>query len=212
LYNRDTSLVLFGKVVDTLEGIAPIVAKLEFFDPATGERNALVISDTSGSYTAKLPNPKAYAVEINASGYLYFLDILDLTSVSGNEKIHQDFFLKKVEVGLKVVLEQIYFETGKAILRSESASALDQVLRFLQNNPSVKLEISGHTDNTGSLRINQKLSKDRAKAVVDYLVQRGIPPEMLVYEGYADTQPVADNNTSAGRKKNRRVEFKVLSK
>jgi outer membrane protein OmpA-like peptidoglycan-associated protein len=212
LYDLDTSLILYGKVVDTIDGIKPILAKLEFFEPGTGQRNTFVITDTTGSYTAKLPAPKAYAVEINASGYLYFLDILDLTSATGEQRIRQDFFLKKVEVGTKVVLDKIYFETGKAILRPESDEALDQVLRFLQNNSSVKLEISGHTDNTGSLRVNQRLSKERAKAVVDYLVARGIPQEMLVYEGYADTQPVADNNTVEGRKQNRRVEFKVISK
>jgi outer membrane protein OmpA-like peptidoglycan-associated protein len=110
-----------------------------------------------------------------------------------------------------MVLENIYFETGKSVLRPESFDELDQVLRFLENNPEMKLEISGHTDNTGSLRINQKLSRDRAKAVVDYLVAGGVPVEMLVYEGYADTQPVAPNDTPEGREKNRRVEFKVLS-
>ncbi len=109
-------------------------------------------------------------------------------------------------------LDHIYFETGKAILRPESEEALNQVLRFLENNPSLRLEISGHTDNTGSLRINQKLSRDRASAVVNYLVGKGIPQEMLESKGYADTQPVAENNTSDGRMQNRRVEFKVLSK
>jgi len=208
----DTSLVLYGVVLDTLEGIEPVVAKLAFFDPATGERNAFVISDTTGSYTARLPVPKPYAVEIHASGYLYYLDILDYSSASGDKKLQQNFFLRKVEVGTKVVLDNIYFETGKAILRPESDNALDMVLRFLQNNPSMKLEISGHTDNTGTLRINQKLSKDRAGAVVAYLVQRGIPGEMLVSKGYADTQPVAENSTAEGRERNRRVEFKVLSK
>lgn len=212
LLDLDTTLVLYGAVLDTIEGVGPIVAKMTFFDPATGERNAFVISDTSGSYTARLPEPKAYAVEINASGYLYFLDILDLSTATGDVKLHQDFFLSKVEVGTKVVLDHIYFETGKAILRPKSFDALDQVLRFLENNTSMKLEISGHTDNTGSLRINQKLSRDRARAVVDYLVGKGIPQEMLVFKGYADTQPVAENNTSAGRERNRRVEFKVLSK
>ena len=118
----------------------------------------------------------------------------------------------RVEVGTKVVLDNIYFETGKAILRPESNNALDQVFRFLENNPSMKLEISGHTDNTGTLRINQRLSRARAKAVVDYLVSLGISEEMLISEGYADTQPVATNDTAAGREKNRRVEFKVLSK
>ena len=208
----DHSLLLHGSVIDTTEGIEPIVAKMEFYEPSTGKRRALVVSDTTGSYTVSLPEPQAYAIEINASGYLYYLDILDYTSASGDEKLRQDFFLRKVEVGTKVVLDHIYFETGKAILRPESEEALNQVLRFLENNPSMRLEISGHTDNTGSLRINQKLSRDRASSVVNYLVGKGIPQEMLESKGYADTQPVAENNTTEGRTKNRRVEFIVLSK
>jgi outer membrane protein OmpA-like peptidoglycan-associated protein len=188
------------------------VAKMAFFDPATGNREAFVISDTLGEYTARLPEPKTYAVEINASGYLYFLDFVDFTSASGDEKLQRNFFLKEVEVGTKVVLNNIYFETGKAVLRPASNDALNQVYRFLENNPSMKLEISGHTDNTGSLRINQRLSRDRARAVVNYLVNLGISEEMLISAGYADTQPVAPNNTVEGRKQNRRVEFKVLSK
>jgi outer membrane protein OmpA-like peptidoglycan-associated protein/tetratricopeptide (TPR) repeat protein len=212
LRSLDRSLLLEGSVKDTSDGIKPIIAKMEFYDPATGERDAQAISDTAGLYSVKLPEPKLYAIEINASGYLYYLDILDYSSESGEDKLHQDFFLKKVEVGIKVVLENIYFETGKAVLRPESNGALDQVFRFLENNPSIRLEISGHTDNTGSLRINQKLSRDRAAAVVDYLVQRGISREKLESKGYADTQPVATNSTAAGRQQNRRVEFKVLSK
>ena len=106
-------------------------------------------------------------------------DILDFSNETGDDKLHQNFFLKKVEVGIKVVLDHIYFETGKAVLRPESEDALNQVLRFLQNNPSIRLEISGHTDNTGSLRINQTRSRDRASAVVNYLHAKGIPQEML---------------------------------
>lgn len=212
LRSPDRSLLLEGSVMDTVEGIQPIIAKLEFYDPSTGERDAQAISDTGGHYSVNLPEPKLYAIEINASGYLYYLDILDYSTETGEDKLYQDFFLKKVEVGIKVVLENIYFETGKAVLRPESNEALDQVFRFIQNNPSIRLEISGHTDNTGSLRINQKLSRDRAAAVVSYLVQRGISQERLESRGYADTQPVATNATAAGRQENRRVEFKVLSK
>lgn len=212
LRDLDRTLVLYGSVADTTEGIEPVIAKLEFFDPATGDRNAFVVSDTTGAYTVSLPESKTYAIEINASGYLYYLDILDYSSATGDERLNQNFFLSRVEVGTKVVLDHIYFETGKAVLRPESSEALDQVLRFLENNPSMKLEISGHTDNTGSLRINQKLSRERAGAVVNYLVSKGIPQALLVSKGYADTQPVAENTSPEGRKKNRRVEFKVLSK
>ncbi len=208
----DTTFILTGQVLDTIGETIPIVAKMSFINPNTGEREAFVISDTSGSYTARLPEPKIYGLEINAAGYLYFLDILDLTSSNIDEQHHRNFYLKKVEVGIKVVMDNIYFETGKAVLRPESFEALDQVLRFLENNPTMKLEISGHTDNTGSLRINQKLSRDRAKSVVDYLISDGLSADMLEYEGYADTQPITPNDTREGRKQNRRVEFKVLSK
>jgi tetratricopeptide (TPR) repeat protein len=212
LIELDTTLVVTGRVLDTIGGVAPVLARLTFIDPDDGSRSISAITNDQGIYTARLPEPKVYGVEINATGYLYFLDIIDLLGVSGDEKISQDFYLKKLEVGTKVVLDNIYFETGKAVLRPESFDALDQVYRFLENNPSVKLEISGHTDNTGSLRINQRLSRERARAVVDYLTGRGISPDMLVYEGYADTQPIAPNDTPAGREKNRRVEFKVISK
>ena len=212
LMETDTALVLTGRVLDTIGGVAPVLARLSFIDPDDGSAGFNVITNEGGQYTARLPEPKVYGVEINATGYLYFLDIVDLVGETGDEKIERDFFLKKLEVGTKVVLDNIYFETGKAVLRPASFDALDQVYRFLENNPGIRLEISGHTDNTGTLRINQRLSKERAKAVVDYLTGRGISPEMLVYEGYADTQPVAPNDTAAGREKNRRVEFKVISK
>ncbi len=207
----DTSIIVTGRVMDTLDGIQPVIASLTYMDPEGYTREIKAMTNESGVYVASLPHAGIYNVEINATGYLYFLDILDLMGHSGDEKVIQDFYLQKIEVGTKVVLENIYFETGKAVLRPESFDALDQVFRFLENNPDMKLEISGHTDNTGTLRINQKLSRDRAKSVVNYLVGGGIPETMLVYEGYADTQPFDFSNTFEGRKQNRRVEFKVLS-
>ncbi len=98
------------------------------------------------------------------------------------------------------------------MLTVDSYEALNQVARFLEKNESVRLEISGHTDNTGSLRINSSLSQARAKSVVDYIVGQGVMKDRLEYRGYADTQPVSENDTPDGREKNRRVEFKVLSK
>jgi outer membrane protein OmpA-like peptidoglycan-associated protein/tetratricopeptide (TPR) repeat protein len=211
LPNLDTSIIVTGRVLDTLDGVRPVMASLSYMDPQGAIQEVRTVTNDSGVYVANLPEATIYGVEINATGYLYFLDVLDLLGESGEEKVVQDFYLQKIEVGTKVVLENIYFQTGKAVLRPESNNALDQVVRFLQNNPGMKLEISGHTDNTGTLRINQKLSRDRAKSVVNYLVGRGIPETMLVYEGYADSQPVAPNDTAEGREKNRRVEFKVLS-
>jgi outer membrane protein OmpA-like peptidoglycan-associated protein/tetratricopeptide (TPR) repeat protein len=213
LIPMDTDFVLKGRVFDSIGELQAVGSELIFIDPATGRQDASVNSDSvTGEYTASLSEAKVYGVEIHAEGYLYFLDILDLSTESSDHILRRDFYLQEVEVGTKVVLDNIYFQTGKAVLMPESNDELDQVFRFLENNPSITLEISGHTDNTGSLRINQRLSRDRARAVVDYLVGRGISEDLLISEGYADTQPVASNDTSDGRRQNRRVEFKVLSK
>ena len=213
LLSIDTTLLLSGQVRDTIGGADTVVlAGLSFMDPATGEVVAKTMTGSDGFYRARIPSPKVYGVEINATGYLYYLDILDLSSLNPDEPAERNFYLQRIEVGTKVVLDNIYFETGKSVLTVDSYEALDQVVRFLENNESVRLEISGHTDNTGSLRINTSLSEARAKAVVDYLVGRGIPANRLEYKGYADTQPVAENDTPEGREMNRRVEFKVLSK
>jgi outer membrane protein OmpA-like peptidoglycan-associated protein/tetratricopeptide (TPR) repeat protein len=213
LLNIDTTLLLTGQVRDTIGGADTVVlAGLSFMDPATGEMVVKTMTDTDGFYRARIPSPKVYGVEINASGYLYYLDILDLSSLNPDEPVERDFYLQRIEVGTKVVLDNIYFQTGKSVLTVDSYEALDQVVRFLENNASVRLEISGHTDNTGSLRINTSLSEARAKAVVDYITGRGIADDRLEYRGYADSQPVAGNDTPEGREMNRRVEFKVLSK
>jgi len=123
-----------------------------------------------------------------------------------------DFGLEKVEVGATVVLENIFFETGKATLKPESFPQLDQVVTFLESNRRLSMEISGHTDNTGSLKTNTELSQSRAEAVVAYLVEKGIEKSMLDAKGYAFSQPITPNDTPEGRAKNRRVEFKILSK
>lgn len=213
LITLDTTFLLKGNVLDSIGELRAVGSTLSFMDPVTGRQEAAVRSDSvTGEYTVSLPGAKVYGVEVHAPGYLYFLDILDLSTEESDRIVRRDFFLQKVEVGTKVVLDNIYFQTGKSVLMPESFDELDQVFRFLENNPGIKLEISGHTDNTGSLRVNQRLSKERARAVVNYLVNRGIAEDVLISEGYADNQPVASNDTAEGRRQNRRVEFKVISK
>jgi len=190
----------------------PVVAKLEFIDVTESRVVATAISSPTGEYQAKFPEAKTYGVEILAKDYLFFLDAVDMTMASTDEPFIRDFILEKVEVGTKVVLENIYFETNKATLTEASYPQLNQVIIFLESNETVKLEISGHTDNVGSLKVNLKLSDERAKAVVDYMISKGIDKSRLEWKGYAFNQPIAPNDTPAGREKNRRVEFKVISK
>ncbi len=207
----DTSLLMRGFINDS-ENQDPIVAKIEIIDRERSQVVATAISDPTGNYSVKIPESKEYGVEIIATGYLLYLDMVDLSMKTYDEVVVKNFLLDRVEVGAKVILKNIYFETGKSTLKPESYAGLNNVVKLLESNPSVRIEISGHTDNVGSLNLNTKLSNNRAKAVVTYLVGKGIPASRLEYKGYAYSQPIAPNNTAAGRAQNRRVEFKVLSK
>ncbi|NJK87488.1 MAG: OmpA family protein [Bacteroidales bacterium] len=207
----DTSITLLGKILDSENGKG-VFAKLELIDNENNKVIATAISDTGGNYKIKVQLPKPYGVAIVAKGYLLSLDAVDLSKENFENDVYRDFKLERVEVGAKVILKNIFFESGKATLKPESYATLDNVVKLLQSNEGLKLEISGHTDNVGSLKTNTKLSEDRAKAVVEYLVSKGIPSTNLSYKGYAYTQPVAPNTTEAGRAQNRRVEFKVTSK
>ena len=207
----DTSFIVTGKIYDVTTG-GGIQAKIDFIDVDASKVVATSVSSDSGLYRASLPEGKAYGVEIIARDYLFFLDIVDISSTDPDEDIVRDFPLEQVEVGATVVLENIFFETAKATLKPESFTQLEQVLKFMNSNPTLRMEISGHTDNTGSLKLNTRLSQARAESVVEYLTEHGIDTGRLDAMGYAFSQPIAPNDTPEGRARNRRVEFKILSK
>jgi outer membrane protein OmpA-like peptidoglycan-associated protein len=119
--------------------------------------------------------------------------------------------IEEAKIGQSIVLNNIYFETGKALIKTEFSSDLEKLVRFLKDNPETKLEIQGHTDSTGSLSFNNRLSQQRAESVVKYLVNNNIENHRLSAKGYGPLKPVADNNTEEGRTKNRRVEMKVTN-
>lgn len=207
----DTSLILRGFINDSQTKV-PVIAKIELVDREISQISATAISDSTGNYSLKIQAAKSYGVEIVARGYMLYLDVVDLSQRTYGDVIVKNFLLDKVEVGAKVILKNIYFETGKATLKKESTIGLDDIIQLLQNNETLRIEVSGHTDNTGGLAANTKLSTNRAKAVVEYLKKKGIDPKRLTYKGYAYSQPVTSNKTAKGRAQNRRVEFKVLSK
>jgi outer membrane protein OmpA-like peptidoglycan-associated protein len=121
----------------------------------------------------------------------------------------KDIYLQPVELNAVATFNNILFANNAFELPKGSLVELDKLLQVLTENPSLTLEISGHTDNVGKAEDNLKLSANRAKAIVDYLVNKGIDIKRLSYKGYGATQPVADNSTEAGRAKNRRTTFTV---
>jgi len=208
----DKGTYLTGQILDKSSGEG-VKAKAQFIDNDKNKVVATYLTNENGSYTINLPEIKKYGVEITAKDYLYFAEQFDFSNLNvRNDSIHKDFSLEPIEVGKKVVIENIFFETGKSKLKPESYKALDQVLNLLRNNKDLRLEIAGHTDNVGSYSTNKKLSTNRAKSVVDYLVGHGIDASRLEHKGYSFTEPIATNDTPKGRQKNRRVEFEILEK
>lgn len=201
---------LNGKVTDSESG-APLTARIDVIETASGGVVASVTSSASdGSYSVRVPERKSYLMELRSQGYLSDLKHVPVPAAYSSEIFTFNISLAKVKVGRKVVLNNILFETGKAVLTQSSYQELNRLLAFMQDNPGVKVEISGHTDITGSLALNTRLSNDRARAVADYLTTRGIASTRIIYKGYGPSQPVATNANAEGRARNRRVEMKIL--
>lgn len=130
------------------------------------------------------------------------------------EVVYQEALAEEaqLQVGASITLQNVFFQTGKYSLYESSLVELDHVVELLNKYPAMRIELGGHTDNVGSAEANQRLSEQRAKAVYDYLVGRGIAAERLAFKGYGESQPVADNSTEEGRAQNRRTVFTILSK
>lgn len=203
--------ILKGTVKDAIS-LNPIEADIEIVD---NSKNAVISTFKSNSATGKflvsLPSGKNYGIAVKAEGYLFHSENFDIPEATNYQEVSKEIMLNKLAVGSKIVLKNIFFDYAKATLRSESFPELERVYKLLTDFPNLKIEISGHTDNLGSLQLNVKLSESRAKAVVDYLIKLGISASRLEFKGYAYLQPIATNDTEEGRQENRRVEFKVLS-
>ena len=167
-------------------------------------------NSSTGRYLISLPSGRNYGIAVKATGYLFHSENFDIPAATNYQEITKDILLNKMAVGQKVILKNIFFDYAKATLRPESFPELDRLVKMLTDFPNIRIEISGHTDNQGSLQTNQKLSENRAKAVMDYCINKGIATSRLEFKGYAYLQPIASNDKEDGRQQNRRVEFKVL--
>jgi outer membrane protein OmpA-like peptidoglycan-associated protein/tetratricopeptide (TPR) repeat protein len=205
-------VLLTGLVLDSISG-NPLEARIELIDNEKNELIGIFRSNSkTGKYLVSLPSGKNYGLNIKAEDYLFHSENFDIQEASNFAEVHKDVLLKTVQVGNKVVLNNIFFNVNEATLKQGSFAELDRLQKLLNELPKVRIELSGHTDNTGNEAYNIQLSEKRAKAVVDYLIGHGIEPSRLEFKGYGSARPVAENKTAEGRKLNRRTEFKVLSK
>lgn len=197
-----------GTVKDKTTGKA-LLPQIEFIDLATGQTTNLAVPDAqTGEFLLTLPTGSSYGLSINHPGYLFYSYNFPVDKQSSYQRL--DVLLEPITAKSTVVLNNVFYETGLFKLKNESKSELDRLLKFLQINHTVKLEIAGHTDNVGTETANLELSQKRAAEVVNYLIAAGIDKSRLKAKGYGATKPIADNATEDGRKKNRRTEIVIL--
>jgi outer membrane protein OmpA-like peptidoglycan-associated protein/tetratricopeptide (TPR) repeat protein len=210
--NSMAELTVFkGLTIDAITKKA-VEAVIEITDNKTG---AIVESFTSNSATGKflisLNAGGNYGIAVKADGYLFHSENFDIPLGSAYSLVNKTIELKNIKIGSKIALRNVFFDTGKSDIRAESNAELDRLVKLLKDVPALKIELSGHTDNTGSPKNNLSLSQDRADAVVAYLVSKGIAKNRLIAKGYGAEKPVADNGTSDGRQLNRRTEFEIIA-
>jgi endonuclease/exonuclease/phosphatase (EEP) superfamily protein YafD/outer membrane protein OmpA-like peptidoglycan-associated protein len=167
-------------------------------------------NSASGDYLIVLPAGRDYSVSANSKGFFFYSQSFEIPKDTSYAEIQLDIALEPIKKGTKVVLNNIFFESGRAELKPISYVELNKAIDLLEDNKTMVIEIGGHTDNVGSAELNMKLSEQRAKAVLDYMVLAGIAPERLRSKGYGETTPIATNDTKEGKAKNRRTEFEIV--
>jgi outer membrane protein OmpA-like peptidoglycan-associated protein len=169
------------------------------------------LTDDKGKFSIRLPMGDKYQIFIMGFQDSTSYNVLDIPALKGNA-YYKDPFVVEIEhlPAKSFVLDDCNFATGKSVLLPEAYTVLDELVAFLVRKDDERIELGGHTDNVGNAAKNLKLSLDRAKAVVTYLISKGIAQERLTAKGYGMTKPIASNKTAAGKALNRRTEVKIL--
>lgn len=203
------TLYVKGQVYDakTKKGIPSAV---ELVDNSNRQSVNNVQTDETGHYFITLPVGKDYTFTVNRKGYLFYSEAIPLSRKLADSTFTKDIPLQPIEINASLVLKNIFFETNSSQLQPQSLIEIDKLLQLMQENTSLKVQINGHTDNVGKPADNLLLSTNRAKSVVEYLVQQGVDNSRLLYKGFGESKPIADNATEDGRALNRRTEFVVV--
>ncbi len=203
--------VLKGQVIDE-KTASPLGATITLVDNATQHVLSRIRSDPeTGRFELIIPHGGNYGVATERSGYLFNSINFNVPAFAEYQEIDAHIFMVKAEIGSKVILKNIFFDVGKAEIKTESLAELENIRQLLLENERLKVQINGHTDNTGNAELNMALSIRRAQAVVDYLVGKGIERDRLTARGFGAERPLVSNDDEEeGREINRRTEIEIV--
>jgi outer membrane protein OmpA-like peptidoglycan-associated protein len=204
------TLYVKGFVTDKQSGKG-LPSSVELFDNENNKALMKVQTDEKGEYFITLPTGRDYTFTVNRKGYLFYSEQYALSKKEADSTYQKNIALQAVALHANFVFNNILFKNNSYELPSAALIELNKLLQVLNENPSIKLEISGHTDNVGNQEDNLLLSTNRAKAIVGYLNSNGVDTKRLSYKGYGASKPIADNSKEEGRSINRRTEFTITA-
>jgi outer membrane protein OmpA-like peptidoglycan-associated protein/tetratricopeptide (TPR) repeat protein len=218
---RPTKTLYFEGIVFDITDHKPVPGKFQLIDLKTGKEVIISEADkTTGEFMVSLPVNQEYALNVSYPGYTFFSKNFNMLDPMGQKAIQMDVPMVPITDQQPTLLANVFFDLGKATLRSESYIELNKLHDFLTNNPTLRIEISGHTDSRGDDIDNLKLSNDRAKSVYDYIVAKGIDSKRVTFKGYGEAKPVlsdveiaklvTEKEREMAHQSNRRTEYKIL--
>ncbi len=208
----DPVVLIYGKVYDQKTN-KPLSAQILYDDLGSNKEVGVANSNgQTGEYKIVLPYGKKYGFFAKKIGYMALSDNIDLTDIQEYTEIERNLYLIPIEVDQQITLNNLFFRAGKPDLLPSSYPELDRLVSIMKDNPEIKIEVQGHTNNIGDRQKLIELSEQRAEAVKKYLVEKGISPDRISTKGYGPDKPIASNNTPQGRQKNQRVDFKIIKK
>ncbi len=211
LRDRVTPVSYLKGVIADAKTKKPLPATVELIDLKTNQIVTRVTADAqTGQYTAVLPSGGEYALYVSTPGYLFKSLSFDFTQKSKGDKLALSVPLEPIGATGRETLNNLFFESNRYDLVGKSRTELERLATFLQQNPTVSIEITGHTDDRGDAAANLVLSQKRAQSVVAYLTKAGITPARIRATGYGKTRPLVPNTTEENRQQNRRIEWRIL--
>lgn len=200
---------LKGQVKDKSTG-KPLPCLVELIENSMQKSLLKIQTDETGNYFVTLPTGNDYTLTVNRRNYLFYSELFQLSQSVPDSVYKKDIFLQPIQLNASLTFSNIQFANNSFALPESGKIELNKLITLLKENPRIQIEIGGHTDNIGSAESNRILSENRAKAIVQYLLDNQIASDRLRWKGYGATQPIANNATEAGRASNRRTTFTII--
>jgi len=206
------SVSYFAGVVRDKKSGLPVKAKVELINLSTRKDKVNIVTEKDGSFLICLPQGTSYGLNVSSDGYMFYSENFDFKGGYTSKKPYRkNVFLNPIDLGESLRMYNVFYDIDSWDLLPESGPELEKLYQFLTRHNDLKVEIAGHTDSSGSLEHNQKLSENRAESVRNYLITRGINPKQLTWKGYGETRPLVPNDNPEAMKLNRRTEVTIIS-